>query len=63
MDPVPTTKKEVLVFTSLAAVTQFKRECTCRDFYIDRDACTLVGSFTPEQVMIAVDKYGARPTA
>jgi hypothetical protein len=49
----------ILQFNSVTAISQFKKECACSDFYIDRDALTLVGSFTPAQVLIALEKYGA----
>lgn len=52
-------KQVILKFTNLKEISAFKHECACPDFYIDRDSLTLVGSFTPEQVEIAVQKYAA----
>ena len=52
-------QKVVLVFRSIAALSGFKNECTCDDFYVDRDALTIVGSFTEEQLQIANFKYFA----
>lgn len=52
-------RQVILAFSSLMAITQFKHECTCPDFYIDRDMLTLVGSFTADQVKIAIEKYNA----
>ena len=57
--PSATIPQVVLVFKSIAAISQFKHECACPDFYIDRDALTLVGSFLPEQVQLAKAKYDA----
>lgn len=54
-------KQVKLLFDSLTALSQFKNECACSNFYIDRDALTLVGSFTEAQVAIAVGKYNAQP--
>ena len=48
-----------LHFKSLESISAFKHECACGDFYIDRDELTLVGSFTEEQVAIALGKYDA----
>lgn len=59
MPPVIPQKQFILKFTTLKAISNFKHECACPDFYIDRDALTLVGSFTSEQVAIAIQKYGA----
>lgn len=50
-----------LLFPSIDAMSSFKKECACVDFYIDRDALTLVGSFTEEQVDFAMQKYQAKP--
>jgi hypothetical protein len=49
----------ILLFKSTSAISQFKKQCTCDDFYVDRDAVTLVGTFTPEQIHLAVEKYEA----
>lgn len=56
-------KQATLLFPSLSAISQFKNECACGDFYIDRDALTLVGSFTETQVAFAVEKYNAQSVA
>lgn len=54
-------KKQLsLFFGSTAAISLFKQECGCQDFYIDRDAVALVGFFTEEQVCLALTKYAAR---
>ena len=53
-------KQVMLLFTSIASISAFKKEGTCYDFYIDRDTLTLVGSFTQEQVAIAREKYNAQ---
>ena len=49
-----------LLFPSIEAISAFKKECACADFYIDRDALSLVGSFQQAQIDIAIGKYGAR---
>jgi hypothetical protein len=59
MPPVVPPKQVMLQFKSIAAISQFKKACACDDFYIDRDALTLVGSFTTEQVALAVEHYEA----
>jgi hypothetical protein len=51
--------KVILVFHSLDDLSAFKKECFCKDFYIDRDALTLVGTFIEAQLKIAVEKYHA----
>ena len=51
--------KVFLCFHSLDDLSAFKNECACNDFYIDRDALTLVGSFTEPQLKIATGKYQA----
>lgn len=63
MHSVSPENRVMLQFVSLEAISQFKNECACCDFYIDREALTLVGSFTAEQVAIATGKYHARPLA
>jgi hypothetical protein len=57
--PNNSTKKIMLSFNSMDDLSAFKRECACDDFYIDRDALTLVGSFTEVQLEIAKAKYSA----
>jgi hypothetical protein len=52
-------KKVVLLFPSLDDLSAFKKESCCEDFYIDRDAITLVGSFIESQLKIAISKYHA----
>jgi hypothetical protein len=52
-------KKVILLFHSLDDLSAFKKECSCGDFYIDRDAMTLVGSFIEAQLKIAISKYHA----
>jgi hypothetical protein len=52
-------KKVILLFHSLDDLSAFKKECFCEDFYIDRDAITLVGSFIEAQLKIAIVKYHA----
>lgn len=49
-----------LFFTSAAAISQFKQESGCQDFYIERDALAVVGHFTEEQIGLAVAKYEGR---
>ena len=53
------TQRKVLVFTSIEDISTFKHECVCRDFYVDRDLLSLVGSFTEAQLSIAQNKYHA----
>jgi hypothetical protein len=50
-------KKVTLSFRSKNDLSAFKKECTCCDFYIDRDEQTLVGLFTEEQLKKASGKY------
>jgi hypothetical protein len=52
-------KQVILKFLTLKVISEFKHKCACPDFYIDRDALILVGSFTPEQVTTAIQKFGA----
>jgi len=52
-------KKVMLLFPSLDDLSAFKKECSCGDFYIDRDAIALVGSFVEAQLKIAFGKYHA----
>ena len=52
-------KKVILLFHSLDDLSAFKKECFCEDFYIDRDAIMLVGSFIEAQLKIAISKYHA----
>jgi hypothetical protein len=55
-------KQVILHFSSIEAISQFKNKtgCACSDFYIDRDAMTITGSFTEEQATIAVEQFGAQ---
>ena len=58
--PFSNTRKKVrLNFNNIIQLNAFKNGSDCRDFYIDRDAFMLVGSFTEEQLQIANDKYAA----
>jgi len=52
-----------LVFPSNKAISDFKHECGCNDFYIDRDKLTLVGFFTEDQIRLATVKFGATKNA
>lgn len=52
-------KAVTLTFNSISDLSKFKNDCNCSDFYIDRDALTLVGTFTDEQLQIAFNKYSA----
>ena len=52
-------KKVTLTFKSITMLKAFKHECSCDDFYIERDVLLLVGTFTEEQLQIANYKYGA----
>ena len=52
-------KKATLTFLSITDLAKFKKACTCNDFYVDRDALTLVGSFTEEQCKTANHSYSA----
>jgi hypothetical protein len=52
-------KKVFLFFHSLDDLSAFKKQCCCEDFYIDRDALILVGSFIEAQLKIAIEKYHA----
>jgi hypothetical protein len=51
--------KVILLSRSLDDLSAFKKECFCKDFYIDRDALTLVGTFIEAQLKIAIEKYHA----
>ena len=51
--------KIILRFQALADISLFKHECACTDFYIDRDALTLVGTFSTAQLRLATTKYAA----
>lgn len=54
-------KKQIsLFFQSATAISLFKQESACQDFYIDRDAVAIVGFFTEEQIRLALTKYEAR---
>jgi hypothetical protein len=53
-------KEVMIVFESLEAIWKFKHECTCNDFYVDRDRLTPVGFFKPEHIRLAADKFDAR---
>jgi hypothetical protein len=46
-------KRVAIIFPSIALLSNFKQACTCNDFYVDRDAFTLVGTFTEDQLQIA----------
>lgn len=59
LNPIPQ-KQVMLLFKSITAISQFKRECICSDFYIDREDLTLVGSFSNAQIQVAVEKYEAK---
>ena len=52
-------KKATLIFQSITDLTNFKNECGCDDFYIERDGLLLVGTFTEEELQIANYKYAA----
>ena len=52
-------KKVTLTFRSITALHDFKNECGCDDFYVERDRLLLVGTFTEEQLQIANYKYAA----
>jgi hypothetical protein len=52
-------RESSIVFPSNEAISSFKHECQCNDFYIDRDAMTLVGFFTDEQIKLATEKFEA----
>ena len=49
----------ILSFQSIIDISKFKHECGCRDFYIDRDSLTLVGTFSKEQLQLATERYAA----
>lgn len=51
--------KAILTFLSISDLSMFKNACACNDFYVDRDALTLVGNFTEEQCKMASDAYRA----
>ena len=53
------TKKVSISFPSIIELVAFKNECASDDFYVDRDALLLVGTFTGEQLQIANYKYAA----
>ena len=52
-------KKATLIFKSITDLANFKNECGCDDFYIERDGLLLVGTFTEEELQIANYKYAA----
>lgn len=52
-------KMVILFFQTLDAISNFKKECNCNDFYIDRDVLSIVGTFTDEQLYLAINKYSA----
>lgn len=58
--PHASIKEVMIVFSSLEAISKFKHECACNDFYVDRDSLTLVGFFKPEHIRLAADEFGAR---
>lgn len=60
MPAIEPEKQVSLLFAMLDAMSRFKKEYACGDFYIDRDALTLVGSFTEEQMASAMGKYHAQ---
>lgn len=53
------TQKVILSFQTLADIRNFKNECNCKDFYIDRDSLNLVGTFTDAQLQLATKMYNA----
>ena len=55
-------KKYILLFKSINDISLFKNECQCSDFYIDRDQLTLVGTFSEDQLKMAIEKYKASYT-
>jgi len=57
--PITQIKEIVLLFKSVTEIEKFKHECECPEFYMDRDALTLVGTFTEAQLYIATSKYSA----
>ena len=52
-------KKATLIFSSITDLSKFKNECSCDDFYVERDNLLLVGNFTEDQLQVANYKYGA----
>jgi hypothetical protein len=52
-------KKATLIFSSIIDLSQFKNECSCDDFYVERDNLLMVGMFTEEQLQVANYTYGA----
>ena len=52
-------QKVILSFQTLAEISNFKKECNCNDFYVDRDSLSLVGTFTDAQLQLATNKYNA----
>jgi len=52
-------KKATLIFKSITDLTNFKNECGCDDFYIERDGLLLVGTFTEQELQIVNYKYAA----
>lgn len=60
MKPVSSTPRRfVLQFKNLSEVESFKKECDCNDMYIDKDAITIVGTFTELQLKSATSAYNA----
>jgi hypothetical protein len=52
-------KKATLTFRSITDLANFKNECGCDDFYIERDGFLLVGTFSEEELQLANYKYAA----
>jgi hypothetical protein len=52
-------QRVILSFKTLADISNFKKECNCNDFYIDRDSLSIVGSFADQQLQLAFNKYNA----
>lgn len=52
-------KKATLIFQSIIDLTNFKHECGCDDFYIERDGLLLVGTFSDDELQLANYKYAA----
>jgi hypothetical protein len=63
MEPEGANKKRMgLIFPTMAHLSGLKNHIQCNDFYIDRDAFTIVGTFSETDIDLATKTYGAKIT-
>lgn len=55
-------RRTALVFPQLLQLTEFKRKIKCNDYFIDRDAITVIGSFSQKEIEDATSNYDAKMT-